>query len=141
MALANVIAADVRVLNSTVLIAGQRGADFSYESDMADVTVTPAAGVKGFKEFLPTITTWSVSLKGVAMAGAATGFGTLLGYIKAGTVLTLKIEMNYVTSAATEYYAGSGYCKSAKLSGANLAGEATYDLEIQGTGALTITNS
>lgn len=139
MALANVIACGVRVLNGGTLIAGQRGADFTYEADMADVTITPAGGAKGIKEFLPTLTGWSVSLKGVAMAGLATGFGTLLRYIEAGTALTIKIEMNWVTSAATEHYAGGGYLKSAKLGAANLSGEATYDLEIQGTGALAIT--
>jgi len=139
MAATNVIACDVRVLNGSTLILGQRGADMTYDADMADLTVTPAAGTRGVKAVAPTLTGWSISLKGTAYAGGSGGFGTLLGLCRAGTSMTAKVEMNYVTSAATEYYTGTAYIKSVKLTGSNLAGEATYDLELQGTGDLVPT--
>ena len=139
MAAANVIACDVRVLNGSTLIMGQRGADLTYEADMADVTVTPAGGARGIKAYLPTLTGWSISLKGVAMAGGAGGVGTTIGLCRGGTSFTAKIEMNWVTSAATEYYTGTVYVKSVKLTGSNLSGEATYDVELQGTGDLVPT--
>ena len=135
----NVISCNVRVLNGSIPIMGQRGADLTYEADMADVTVTPAGGVRGIKAVLPTLTGWSISLKGVAMAGGAGGVGTTIGLCRGGNSFVAKIQMDWVTSDATEYYTGTVYVKSVKMSASNLSGEATYDVELQGTGDLVPT--
>lgn len=137
MAATNVLSCNVRVYQNTQKILGQRGASLSFDADMADVTVTPDSGAVKIKEYLPSMTSWSVSMKGVVMTGGASGFGTLLAYMNSATptALTLKMEIG----ATSEFVSGTGYVKSLKMSADSLSSEATWDMEIQGTGALTPT--
>lgn len=132
-------AIDVRFLidSAGTLLLGQMGCDMNYDAALADTTMTPAVGGSVAATSIPTITNWNIPVKGYVHTGTG-GMGTIFARVGDRTTpITAKVEMG---NPATEYYGGTCWLESCKMSGTDIKGAATYDLMFRGTGDLAIEN-
>jgi len=97
-------------------------------ADMLDASNKDTAGVKQFK---PGETGWNFTLESLYDPAATEGVSEALGYLKAGTALTITHGIS-----GTSVQSGSGYISSIECNGPkNEIG--SYSLDIQGTGAIS----
>lgn len=111
-------------------VVGQITGSLGMAADMLDATDKDSTD--GAKEYMPGETGWTCSVEGLYDPDAAEGVSEAIGYLKAGTGLTIKYGQ---TGSGETYYTGTAY-----VSGVNLDGPknelASYSLELQGSGVL-----
>lgn len=109
-----------------VAVAGQKTGSISMSGDTVETTVK---GDGAAKTYLGNQYSWTVTLSGVY---DLTDGGTLAGYLTVGTLVNVSCFVG-----ETEEYKGTGIVTSISAAG-DQADVMTYDMTIQGTGALTI---
>lgn len=112
--------------NDYVPIAGQKTGTISLSGDTVETTVK---GTGAAKTYLGNLYSWTVTLSGVY---DLTDGGTLAQDLIAGTVVNFKCMVG-----ETAKYTGDGIITSVSAAG-DQSDVMTYDMTIQGTGALTI---
>jgi TP901-1 family phage major tail protein len=125
-----VISVEGETPGTYIVVAGQRGVTLTEESDTVEFTDKTSSGAKVFDYGLYS---WSVSADGVHVTGD-TAYDKLADAIRNKT----KVKVSLTSGAGTaKKYQGTGIVTSREFEGA-YDGEATYSVEIQGTGALTL---
>lgn len=110
---------------------GQRGAKLSEKVDTIEVTSKASAG---HKEYEYGLGDWTISCDGVYVENDA-GYQALVNALRNRT--KLKVRWREGGTAGTDTYEGLVLVTSRDLEGPYDA-EATYSMELQGTGAPTI---
>ena len=114
-----------------VTVVGQISGSLGMAADMLDATTKDSTD--GAKEYIGGETGWTCSIEGLYDPAAAEGVSEAIGYLKAGTSLTVKYGQ---TGSGETYFGGS-----ALISGVTLDGPkndlSSYSIELQGTGVLT----
>lgn len=109
-------------------VGGQRGATLSETNETLETT---NKGSGGYKEYEYSFGDWTISADGVYITGDA-------GYVALVDALRNKQKVVVQwTEAGTQVYEGTALVTSRELEGPYDA-EATYSLELQGSGAPTI---
>lgn len=112
-----------------ITVGGQRGATLSENVENFETT---NKGSNGYKEYEYGFGDWKISCDGVYITADA-------GYKALVTAMRNKTKVNVQWSeGGTATYTGSALVLSRDLEGP-YDGESTYKLELQGTGAPTIT--
>ena len=109
-----------------VAVAGQKTGTISLSGDTVETTVK---GTGAAKTYLGNFYSWTVTLSGVY---DLTDGGTLAGYLTAGTEVNISCFVG-----ETAEYTGTGIVTSISAAG-DQSDVMTYDITIQGSGALTI---
>jgi len=122
---------NILLIIGSATVVGQISGGLAAAADMLDATTKDSTA--GAKEYIGGETGWTISVEGLYDPAAAEGVSEALGYLKAGTVVTIKYGQ---TGSGETYFTGS-----ALISGVNLDGPkndlASYSLELQGSAVLT----
>lgn len=114
---------------TAVLLGYVSGVDLSLEKDIIEIL---AFGMT-FKEKVPAIKDWSVSIDGTVALADGGSQEQLYNAFNDGTLLTIGIYLD-----ATTYFEGTGYVSSFKISAAP-DDKISLTSEIAGSGATTLT--
>lgn len=122
---------------SATPVVGQRNGTISITADVVDTTVKGSGlGTPLAKTNMVNTYGWEVTLSG---AYDMTDTHNVAGYLTAGTAVTVSCEIGADAASSSDILSGSGWVTSFSSNG-DQGDLATYDITIQGTGALTITD-
>jgi TP901-1 family phage major tail protein len=110
-----------------VTVGGQRGATLSENTETIETTHKQTGG---YKTFLPSFAEWTISADGVYISDD-TAYQMVVDAMRNKTIVKVRWQEN-----GTAIVEGDAIITSRELEGA-YDSEATYSLELQGTGAIT----
>lgn len=117
------------------VVAGQKTGTISVTGDNVETTVKGNGSAAPLaKTYQANMYSWEVQLSGVY---DLTSSKNLAALITDGTVVTVECEVGADLSSGSETFTGSGIVSSFSSNG-DQGDVTTYDLTIQGNGALTI---
>lgn len=122
---------DFTLYNSTTKIGNATSCAVQVARDMRDTSNKDSSG---WKAVLPGQGNWSVSVEGLISLDGTTNYIYLLNLLINKTAVTAIFK---TANSADYYLTGSGYVTSVSATSPNEA-NATFSVNIQGTGALTV---
>ena len=122
---------EVLLIIGSNTVTGQVSGSLGITADMLDKTTKDSTA--GAKEYIGGETGWTLSIEGLYDPSATEGVSEAIGYLKAGTSLTVLFGQ---AGVGETYWGGSALISSVNLDGPK-NDIASYSLELQGTGVLT----
>lgn len=113
-------------------IFAQTECSISIETDTTEINHKDNYSA-GWKEILPSVSSWNASSNGIIYFDATTGVDDIIAAQTAKT----KVKFEFTTDASGDYkLSGDAYITSCELSG-SVGENSTYAVSFLGTGALT----
>jgi len=125
---------EVKLYKSGVEFGCAKETSMSFNTDMREVT---SATDNNFRSYKPNLSTWTVNCSGLAATVEYT-FAQIAEDWKNRTLITVQFTFNTGTEFIT--FSGNAMITGLELGG-NLRAAATYNVSLQGSGGITITNT
>lgn len=121
----------IGIYYGTQILGAATSHTLSIQSETADVTTKDSAG---WREILPTLKSWSISVEALMTYDETYGATELRAALTARTQLNFKFQTG---ASGDDNYYGNGYITSFEIN-APMEDAVTYSATFEGTGAIAV---